>query len=197
MTTTIFLIRHGEVYNPEGTLYGRLPNFGLSDKGKQQLEKTAKYLKDKRISLLYASPLQRTRESAEIIKNKLNLPEIHTSEEILEAHTSYQGGKFSDLDALQSEVYLKPKSPTDETIEQIYNRMQRFINLLIKTYPGKNITVVSHGDPIVILKTAIQKKKLSFNIFKTNDYIKHGEVYQITADDKKNLSIKNVFTPKV
>jgi broad specificity phosphatase PhoE len=197
MTTTIYLVRHGEVHNPEGTLYGRLPNFGLSVKGKQQLEKTAEYLKDKQISKIYASPLQRARESAEIIRNKLKLPETSISEEILEVRTSYQGGKFNALDPLQSEVYLKPLHPTDETIKQIAARMQKFINRLVQTNPGKNIAVVSHGDPIVILKTAIQNKELSFHIFKTNEYIKHGEVYEITSDDKNNLSVKSVFTPKV
>ena len=196
MTTTIFLIRHGEVHNPEGTLYGRLPNFGLSYKGKQQLEKTAEYLKDKKISQIYASPLQRARESAEINRNKLNLPETTITEEILEVRTSYEGGKFTDLDPLQSEVYLKPLHPNDETVEQIATRMQKFINQLIRTNPGKNIAVVSHGDPIVILKTVIQNKELSFNIFKTNDYIRQGEVYQIISDDA-NLSIKSVFTPQV
>jgi broad specificity phosphatase PhoE len=196
MTTTIYLIRHGEVYNPDKILYGRLPNFGLSEKGKKQLQKTAEFLKNSDISKIYSSPLQRALESAGIIKNELKLPEICITEEIIEVGTSYQGRKFASFDGLQSEVYLKPLSPTDETIGQIAERMHIFMNELLQQHAGEQIAIVSHGDPIMILKTALQKKKLTFEIFKTNDYIKHGEVYQVIAEDN-NLSIKNIFKPLV
>ncbi len=197
MTTTIYLVRHGEVYNPDGIIYGRLPNFGLSDKGKLELEKTAEFLKNRHISQIYASPLLRAQQSAEIIKNIFEIPAIHTSEEIIEVKTSYEGGRFSNLDALQSEVYLKPLSPTDETIVQIAARMQRFVTQLTAKHPHQHIVAISHGDPIMILKTAIQNKELSFHIFKTNTYVQHGEVYEITVDDDKSLSIKSVFIPKI
>ncbi len=45
MVTTIFLIRHGEVDNPEDIIYGRLPNYRLSEKGEIQVKKTAEFLR--------------------------------------------------------------------------------------------------------------------------------------------------------
>lgn len=197
MSTTVYLVRHGEVNNPDGIIYGRLPNFELSEKGKKEIDQTADFLSNKHIDAIYSSPLERTRQTADIIKDKLGIANIHTSDQLLEIKTSYQGEKFKDLDSLQSEVYLKPLSPDDETIEQIAYRMLTFIEKLIEEEKGRHIVVCSHGDPIMIVKTAIQKKKLIFDIFKTNIYIQHGEVYKIIADDKDNLSIKNVFKPQM
>lgn len=198
MQTTIYLIRHGEVYNPEGIIYGRLPNFGLSEKGKQEIEKTAEFLKDKQISQIYSSPMKRTKETAEIIQRNLSLPTVLLADEIIEGLTSYQGRKFSELDALQSEVYLKPLNPSDETIEQLAHRMQDFIATLIKQYPGKQIVAVSHGDPIMALKTMIEKRPLDFMSFKIGSpYVNHGEVYEIKSDDKSDTSIQSVFKPEI
>ena len=197
MQTTIYLIRHGEVHNPEGIIYGRLLGYGLSEKGKREVEKTAEFLTDQHIDALYASPLERARQSAEIIQNKLNLPEVYITEKIIEMLTSYQGSKFSDLDMLQSEVYLKPLNPTDETIEQLANRMLEFVQEMIKNHPGEHIAVVSHGDPIMALKATIKYNSFEFYRFKTDQYIQHAEVYEITAVDQNNLSIKSVFRPEI
>src|SRR6266700_7514412 len=119
MQTTIYLIRHGEVKNPDNIIYARLPKFDLSANGKKQAEQAAEFLKDKHIEAIYSSPLERAKQTAEIIQKELDLPEIYFSDQILEVRTSYEGKKFSSLDKLQSEVYLKPLSPTDETTEDL------------------------------------------------------------------------------
>jgi len=196
MQTNIYFIRHGEVENPQGIIYGRLPNFGLSENGKKELEKTADFLLDKQITILYSSPLQRTKESAAIVQKKLQIPTIHITDVITETLSSYQGRKFRDLDKLQSEVYLKPLSPSDETIQQLAVRMKHFLQFLIKTYPGKNIAVLSHGDPIMALKAVVKNKSLSFYAFKTDKYIQHGEVYKIKAEAHK-LIFTSVFKPQI
>jgi broad specificity phosphatase PhoE len=198
MQTYIYLIRHGEVYNPQAILYGRLPRFGLSDRGKKQLQKTGEFLKDKQINFLYTSPLLRAKQSAEIIKKELGISPLHISDQIIEVRTSYQGKKFSDLDSLQSEVYLKPLRASDETIGQIAQRMQQFIKQTTKKHNGQHIAVVSHGDPIMIVKALSKNKELTFSNFKTTPYIQQGEVYQLTIDDKKGMSeITSIFKPSV
>ena len=65
--TVVHLVRHGEVYNPQRVLYGRLPNFRLSDDGRAMAQQAADHVKrlGRPVTALYASPLQRTRESAE------------------------------------------------------------------------------------------------------------------------------------
>ena len=63
----LHLVRHGEVHNPQRVLYGRLPNFRLSDDGRAMAQQAADHVKrlGRPVTALYASPLQRTRESAE------------------------------------------------------------------------------------------------------------------------------------
>jgi broad specificity phosphatase PhoE len=196
MITTVYLIRHGEVNNPGNIIYGRLPNFNLTEKGRKQLEKTGEFLKNKNIEEIYSSPLARTKESAAIIQKILGLKTIHISDQIIEVRSAYQGGKFSTLDKLQSEVYLKPLSPNDETIEQLALRMNNFINHISKLYVGRNIIALSHGDAIMALKTLIQYNSSDFIPFKTDHYVQHGEVFEVTSKDN-TLQIKPVFKPVV
>src|SRR6266567_4324685 len=171
MSTIIYLIRHGEVFNPDGILYGRLPNFGLSETGKKQIEETANFLKDKKIDTILSSPLLRAQQTAEVIKNKLGITHIQTTAQINEVKTSYQGQKNSTLNNLQSEIYLKPLDPSDETVEQIAVRMKQFIDETVKNYPEKHIVACSHGDPIMILRFLIEKEPLDLFSFKTDHYV--------------------------
>jgi broad specificity phosphatase PhoE len=194
MQTIIYLIRHGEVNNPQEIIYGRLSNYGLSEKGKLEAQKTAEFLEDKHIDEIYSSPLERATQTAEIIRTKLKLRTIHITDEITEVKTSYQGKKFNDLDKLQSEVYLKPLDPSDETIEQLAHRMEIFIKELLSKHQGKHLLVVSHGDTIMALKAVIKNTPLEFLPFKTDHYIQHAEVYQVTYEGN-NLSIKEIFKP--
>lgn len=200
MSTTIYFLRHGEVYNPEGIIYARLPYFGLSNLGKKQLKQTATFLSDKNVESIYSSPLTRTIQSAGIIKKILNLETIHISKEILEVKTSYQGKKFSNLDQMQSEIYLKPLSPDDETLDDIAKRMKHFVDELIKKHENKTVAAVTHGDPIMVLRALIEKEPLVLSSIGKGgkiSYIQHGEVYQVTIDADKNLSIKEVFKPTI
>lgn len=194
MKTTLYFVRHGDVHNPDGIIYGRLPNFNLSEKGRKQIEQTANFFKDKKIDEIYSSPLARAKESAVIIQKALALKSIHISDLLLEVRTGYQGEKFATLDNLQSEVYSKPLEPTDETIEQLAKRMLAFVNQIVQDYEGKHIIALSHGDAIMALKTIIQYNSYDFILFKTDHYVKHGEVYEVTAENNM-LHIKSIFKP--
>ena len=57
--TIVHMMRHGEVHNPDGILYGRLPHFGLSTTGTRQAGRVADELADHDITAVFASPLQR------------------------------------------------------------------------------------------------------------------------------------------
>lgn len=199
MQTIIYAIRHGEVYNPKKILYGRLPHYKLSENGIKEIEASASFLADEPITAIYASPLVRAQQTAKIIQTKLHLPKITTTKHIIEINTSYQGKVFSDLDTIQSEVYLKPLRKTDETVEQIAERMQQFLQSLIEKYPGKQIVMVSHGDPLMALQATIKKLPIAFSSLRTGNgitYVQHGEILKIVAEDNK-LSIISVFKPEV
>ena len=63
-TTCIHLIRHGEVHNPEQILYGRLPRFRLSARGRAQARSAGDHLREHDLRAVFSSPLLRTRQTA-------------------------------------------------------------------------------------------------------------------------------------
>jgi broad specificity phosphatase PhoE len=201
MTTHIYLIRHGEVHNPKGTLYARLPGYHLSKKGKQEIEQTAEFLKSRHIDYIYASPMLRAKQTAEIIRSILNLSKIFITKYILEVKTSFQGRLFADLTPDQSEIYLSPnRQQTDETLPQIAKRMERFIDLVSKKHQGKHIAVISHGDPLMILRAVLSDLPAEYTSVRKGNgftYIKHGEVVELQINDEGKKTIKTIFQPQV
>ena len=90
-TTVVHLLRHGEVYNPDGILYGRLPDYHLSDIGRQMAERVADdACKDRDITHLVASPLERAQETAQPSAEALGL-DIVTDERVIEAANTVRG----------------------------------------------------------------------------------------------------------
>ncbi|WP_104116388.1 histidine phosphatase family protein [Arthrobacter sp. B1805] len=93
--STVHLVRHGEVHNPEGVLYGRLPEFHLSDLGRRMAAQMAGYFVQRRdeganIVHLVASPLTRAQETAQPVADALALT-ISTDERIIEAENRFEG----------------------------------------------------------------------------------------------------------
>ena len=86
-TTIVHLMRHGEVHNPAGVLYGRLEDYDLSDLGVQMAERVAESLTGRDITYLVASPLERAQETAEPSAKALKL-EIQTDPRVIEAGNS-------------------------------------------------------------------------------------------------------------
>ena len=195
MNTYIYLVRHGEVHNPDMIYYGRLPNFGLSENGKREIEQTGDFLKSKNLTAIYASPMLRAKQTAAIIQKKVGLDTFHLSKNLIEILTSYQGTPFAQLDPMQSEVYLKPKHPTDETVTSMAARMLTAVISVQKKHQGKHVALVSHGDPAMSLQALIKKQPLIFQSIRDTAYIQHGEVRLITINEKKHMTIQNIFKP--
>lgn len=96
---TVHLLRHGEVHNPEGVLYGRLPEFHLSELGRQMAQTLAEHFRDRvsqgaNIVYLVASPLTRAQETAQPTSEALGL-DIHTDSRIIEAENHFEGLKVT------------------------------------------------------------------------------------------------------
>lgn len=195
--TTIYLIRHGEVENPNQVWYGRLPGFGLSEKGKREADETGRFLKDKQIHALYASPLLRARQSMEIINKHLALPEIITSEDLIEVKSAFQGTSIEELNKKNFDLFAKEiRKQDDESLEDIQKRMLTFLNNVHKKHPGKNIAATSHGDPLMIIKAHLENKPMTIASIRPGWYLNHGEVLKVQLDDKKK-TIESVFIPQV
>jgi len=146
---TLYLVRHGEVHNPEGILYGHLPGFGLSQRGREQIRRAAELLQERGIFQgLYASPLQRAQESARIISARLGL-EILTEPRIIETGVEgYQGKPVSELP--RPYMTEEPTIPGIECAASIRERLLDWAGRMVQRHQGQQIIAVSHRDPMVV-----------------------------------------------
>lgn len=146
---TIYLVRHGEVYNPEGIIYGRIPGFGLSERGVTQLQASAAALKAlPSLDRLYASPMQRAQESAAIVSAALGL-EVSTDERLIETDVSgYQGKTFAAL----PQPYIT-EDPVHEGLECAASIRRRFLAWVaaVQEEGLRRVAAVSHRDPIAVV----------------------------------------------
>ena len=152
MKTTIYLVRHGEVYNPEGIIYGRLPGYGLSERGRVQVEAAAAALADLApCDVLFSSPLQRAQESAALISARLSVP-VQIDDRLAETDIGgYQGRPFADLPS----PYVTETGVTGiESAVSMRTRLMAWAQEATAAY--RRIIAVSHRDPIAIALLAWQ-----------------------------------------
>ena len=93
MKTVVHLLRHGEVFNPTGILYGRMPGFSLSDLGRQMAQRLADTIAVRDIVRVVASPLERAQQTAQPLADALGL-EIQTDPRVIESTSVFEGQHF-------------------------------------------------------------------------------------------------------
>src|ERR1700722_11692592 len=89
-TTTVHLLRHGEVENPDGVLYGRLPGYHLSAEGRLMALAAADFFAERPVVSLYCSPLERAQETAQPVAERLGLS-IVTDQRLIETTKHFEG----------------------------------------------------------------------------------------------------------
>lgn len=168
-------MRHGEVHNPKDILYGRLPRFGLSKRGREIVKNSAEKLKIEGIDHLYSSPMLRARQTAGILENKLNR-EMKINSFLNEVRIIFQGMALREYrEEIQPKLYNKELTAQgQETIDEIASRMEKFTDMIVRKHPGKKILAVSHGDPILILVAYIKKFPFTWDYKKMN-YLQPGQ----------------------
>jgi broad specificity phosphatase PhoE len=169
---TAYFIRHGEVYNPKRILYGRLPGFPLSEKGRSEAGQAADKLKNRGIKKIYTSPLLRARQTSDIIGKKLNL-KTAKSLYLTELRMIFQG-----MDADEYKVKIQPYlfSPEyvkkgQESVDETFIRMSRFFDNIVRNNKDKTVLIVSHGDPISIFVAKTSGREFTWN-YKKSHYLK-------------------------
>lgn len=195
MSGKIYIVRHGQVANPKNILYGRLKGFNLSDEGRKQITLTGQFLQGKKISKIYASPLLRTRQTAKIINKIINLTAISHSRNLIDVKTSYQGKSFSFVKSLNFDFYsTENRQPGDETIKDISLRMREFFFRITKKHIGENIVIVTHAEPLLILRSTLLNQPLTLTSLRSfTPY--YGEVFEIKKNPKNSFIIRSVFHP--
>lgn len=157
------LIRHGEVDNPRGVLYSRLPGFNLSELGHEMAALAAQALPDG-ISRVVSSPLERTQQSAAPIAERFGIkPE--TDVRLIEPYNHFQGKKmkFAVLNPTNWKYLKNPSQPSwGEPYEEVLNRVTSALNELWNESDGE-VAIVSHQMPIWITHLAATGQPLKHN----------------------------------
>ena len=163
--TIVHLLRHGEVHNPTGVLYGRLPGFGLSDAGRRQAEIVADYLADHDVTHVIASPLQRARETAAEIARRHDL-EVLADDRLIEAGNAFEGKRVSVGDGVLRHPahWSKLRNPFlpswGEPYLQIAHRMLAALHHARTLAGGHEAVCVSHQLPIWTLRRYLEGRRL-------------------------------------
>jgi isoleucyl-tRNA synthetase len=160
-TNKYFVMRHGEAeHNIKKFLSADNSEKGMSrltDKGKNDVQKAAQYFADKKIDMIFVSPLHRTQETAKILAEKIGLKEdqIITDDRLKEVQSGILNGesesKFHEIfDADADRFVVKPEG--GENLTDIRRRVGEFIYEINAKYQDKNILIVTHDYPIWMLK---------------------------------------------
>lgn len=165
MRTTVHLLRHGEVDNPEGVLYGRLPGYRLSRLGEQMAEAAARSLADRDIVAVVSSPLERARQTAEPVATRFGLP-VTIDERLIEGDNYFEGKRFGVGDgALRHPriwwVLRNPFRPSwGEPYAEIAARMTAALHAARQAASGHEAVCVSHQLPIWTLRRHLTGQRL-------------------------------------
>jgi broad specificity phosphatase PhoE len=162
--TVVHLLRHGEVYNPDKILYGRLPGFRLSDAGLGMAEKAAKWFVGRDVTLLVSSPLERAQQTAAPIAEALSLP-VTIDERLIEAGNAFEGLKVGVGDGVLREPkhWWKLRNPFrpswGEPYVEIAARMLAAVEAARDTARGHEAVLVSHQLPIWTLRMHLEGRR--------------------------------------
>jgi broad specificity phosphatase PhoE len=163
--TTVHVMRHGEVHNPDGILYGRLPGYHLSERGRAQAESVAEALADNDIVLVVASPLQRAQETAAPIAARHGL-EVTTDPDLIESANFFEGRHVSPGDGAwrDPKVWWQLRNPLKpswgEPYQEIAARMSTALQKARAKAAGHEAVCVSHQLPVEILRRRLDGKNL-------------------------------------
>lgn len=164
--TVVHLLRHGEVYNPTGVLYGRLPEFHLSDLGREMAQRAADALAGNDVTVVTASPLDRAQETAAPIAASHDLP-IGIDPDLIEAGNVFEGQYVGVGDGIlknpRTWKYLtNPFKPSwGEPYLEIAARMRTAIARARAEARGHEAVLVSHQLPIWVARLDVEGRRFA------------------------------------
>jgi broad specificity phosphatase PhoE len=162
-TTIVHVLRHGEVHNPDGILYGRLPDFHLSDLGRQMAHRAAAALSGRDVTVVTASPLDRAQETAGPIAAAHDLP-IGVDPDLIEADNVFEGKRVSVGDGVLRTPAAWPhlwnpfRPSWGEPYVEVAARMERAVARAKDAARGHEAVLVSHQLPIWVCRLAAEQR---------------------------------------
>lgn len=163
--TIVHLLRHGEVHNPEGVLYGRLPGYRLSEDGVLMAKAAAKWFADRDVTALFSSPLQRALETAAPLVDAFGLA-VTVDDRLTEAANHFEGltfgvGKGSLRRPEHWRHLVNPFKPSwGEPYAELAARMKAAVIRAREAARGHEAVCVSHQLPIWVLRRYAEHRRL-------------------------------------
>jgi isoleucyl-tRNA synthetase len=206
-TNHYFLMRHGHSVCQEDSMssWPEIINCPLDLEGIKQVENSAKFLKDKKIDLVFASNLKRTKQTAEIVSKEIGV-KVKYDKRLREIDFGECNGK-SKNDYLRNYSVNEDRftNPPEkgETYNEVKLRVINFIENLESKYKGKNILIVSHGGPLWFLQSAVKgltNKEivdLYSDLIPRNDEIREIEFKKFPYDKKGNLNFHRPYVDEI
>ena len=196
-------MRHADVENPHRILYGHLPGFPLSALGRAQAAAVGRSLRDSGIRRILHSPLERARETAELVNAELPaaVPLI-VEPALVEAEFGryLQGAPYWQIPIVRPRWFVhkvrRGALPGDETIEQLGNRVLGVVHRLAREHPGEVSLCVSHADPLqaawILLDGRPQNEREM-----ARKTVGRAGILQLDLDGERVVSIRYAPAPKV
>ena len=159
--TIVHLLRHGEVHNPTGVLYGRMPGFHLSELGKAMAQRVADTIGERDIVHLRISPLERVQETATPLAAARGIEPV-VDPRVIESENCFQGRRFSNgaltfADPRTWRYLYNPFRPSwGEPYKQVSTRMRAAVLDARAAAEGHEAVVVSHQLPIWVTRLSAE-----------------------------------------
>ncbi|HEY2551858.1 MAG TPA: histidine phosphatase family protein [Streptosporangiaceae bacterium] len=163
--TVVHLVRHGEVENPRGVIYGRLPGYHLSAAGRVMAKAAAGFLAGRDVTVLRCSPLERARETAEPIAAQFGL-DVVVDGRLVEPWNHFEGMTFGVGDgALRRPAHWRhlcnPFRPSwGEPYLEVASRMLAAVSDARRAALGHEAVCVSHQLPIWVARRQSEGRRL-------------------------------------
>jgi broad specificity phosphatase PhoE len=166
--TIVHLMRHGEVHNPGGVLYGRLPGFHLSVLGRQMAQRVADTIGDRDITHVIASPLERAQETARPMARARGV-DIRTDARVIESTNVFEGKRFSIGDSILKRPdtwphLWNPFTPSwGEPYKTVVARMMAAVYDARDSARGHEALLVSHQLPVWVTRLHVERRSFLHN----------------------------------
>ena len=163
MKTVVHLLRHGEVHNPQGILYGRSTGYHLSERGHAMAERVAERIGDRDITHMVSSPLERAQETAAPLAAVRGLT-VELDERVIESGNVFEGQPFDLRDSIlrRPKIWWALRNPFlpswGEPYQQIAARMFAAIEDARAQAEGHEAVIVSHQLPIWITRLSAENR---------------------------------------
>ena len=165
LNNTYFILRHGQTpyqLKEEDIIYPfpEKEKIFLTEEGKEQVERAAEKLKDKNIDVIFSSPINRTRQTSKIVKEKLGNIEAIFDNRLREK----DAGIFKGRPKKEYDAYFKSREekfwkapPQGENWSDVKERMMNFLSETNEKYKNKNVLIISHQGPLLFLQAGVQE----------------------------------------